>query len=76
MSVVIERLKSELTKLDSADRADLAFFLIGSLDGAEETDVETEWDAEIDRRVSEIKSGQAVGKPAEQVFAEMRAKYS
>jgi len=33
------------------------------------------WDREIVRRVEEIRNGKAVGKPAEQVFAELRDQY-
>ena len=59
MSVVVERLKSELTKLPPADRADLAFFLIDSLDETEEPDAESAWEAEIVRRVNEIHGGRS-----------------
>ncbi len=39
-------------------------------------EVESAWDAEIERRVKEIESGKAKGRPAEDILAEIRAKYS
>jgi hypothetical protein len=38
-------------------------------------DSEAAWDAELERRAAEIKSGQAIGEPASKVFAELRDKY-
>jgi putative addiction module component (TIGR02574 family) len=32
--------------------------------------------AELKRRVADIKNGKVIGKPADQVFAELREKYS
>ena len=40
-------------------------------EGAEEAS-----DAELERRAAQIKNGEAKGKPAEQVFSELRDKYS
>jgi hypothetical protein len=34
------------------------------------------WETELARRADEIRTGQAVGEPAEKVFAELRSKYS
>jgi putative addiction module component (TIGR02574 family) len=76
MSPVVDRLKSELTSLSPIERAELAHFLIHTLDSELEDGVEAAWDAELARRVEEIKSGGARGKPAEQVFAEIRARHS
>jgi putative addiction module component (TIGR02574 family) len=75
MAETLDELKGRLRTLPEADRADLAHFLIHSLDDGE-GDVEAAWEAEAARRLEELKSGLVVGKPAEQVFAELRAKYS
>jgi putative addiction module component (TIGR02574 family) len=75
MSETLEKLKSQLGELTNAEKADLAHFLIHSLD-EEDGDVEAAWDEELLRRTNEIKSGEAIGKPAEQVFSELRKKYS
>jgi putative addiction module component (TIGR02574 family) len=74
MDVTIEHYKTELRRLSVEERADLAYFLLQSLEPAEEG-AAAAWDEEIARRVAEIRSGQAAGKPAEQVFAELRAEY-
>ncbi|MGH2583430.1 MAG: addiction module protein [Dehalococcoidia bacterium] len=76
MTEAAERMKAELSRLALQDRADLASFLIHSLDEDVDTDVESAWDAELARRLTDISSGAAVGTPAETVFAELRAKYS
>ena len=34
------------------------------------------WDAELSRRVAEIKSGQVIGRPAAEVYSDLRKKYS
>lgn len=57
-------------------RADLAHELIDSLDTEIDIDVETTWDEEIEKRVAEIKSGRAKGRIAEDILAEIRAKFS
>jgi putative addiction module component (TIGR02574 family) len=76
MSTTIDRLKSELTTLSDEERAELAHFLIQTLDGEPEAQVEEAWEAEVMRRIDEIKAGTAQGKLAEQLFAELKAKYS
>jgi putative addiction module component (TIGR02574 family) len=74
MTETVEQLKSQLQQLPASDRVDLACFLLGSLE-PEESGVEEAWDAEVARRVAEIRSGQVAGKPAEQLFAELRERY-
>jgi putative addiction module component (TIGR02574 family) len=70
----VEHYKSQLKKLSPEERAELAYFLLSSLE-PEEEGAAAAWDAEISRRVAEIRSGKANGKPAEQVFAELRERY-
>ncbi len=69
----LEDFKSQLEDLSKEERADLAYFLLQTLEPAEEG--AAAWDTEISRRVDEIRSGQATGKPAEQVFVELRERY-
>lgn len=76
MTEAVERLKAELGTLTSEERADIAHFLIHTLEQEEDGDVEAAWDAELARRAAEIEEGRVTGKPAEQVFAELRKKYS
>lgn len=76
MSETAERLKTELASLSDEDRAELAHFLLESLPPEEEVADEAAWIEELNRRLEEMRSGEDPGIPAEQVFAEMRAKYS
>ncbi|HVS39109.1 MAG TPA: addiction module protein [Gemmataceae bacterium] len=75
MTDTLERLKAEAAALTGQQRAELAYFLIHSLDEQEEG-VEEAWEAEIARRIEDIEAGRVVGIPAAQVFAELREKYS
>ena len=74
MTEAAEKLKTELAALPVEDRAELARFLMESLD---ETDPgwDAAWTAELDRRWQEIESGKAVGVPGEEVFRRLREKY-
>jgi putative addiction module component (TIGR02574 family) len=76
MTETAEKLKIELSQLSTKERAELAYFLIHSLDDEVDYDVESVWDIELTRRMQEINSGIASGKPASQVFVELREKYS
>ncbi len=76
MTEAVEELKSRLESLTSRERAELAQFLIRSLDQEQDDGAESLWNIELNRRATEIKSGKSVGKPAEEVFAELREKYS
>ena len=76
MSVTAEKIRTELACLDEAERAELAHFLIQSLDQGADADAEAAWDVELARRAEEIRCGQASGEPAEKVFSELRAKHS
>ena len=76
MTDIAERLKPELARLSTQDRAALASFLLRSLDEVEDADAEAAWDVELARRAAEIKSGKAIGIPADKVFSDLREKYS
>ena len=65
----------EALALPPESRAKLARELVASLEEGSDTDVEAAWDREVEKRVAEIKRGEAQGRPAEQVLAEIRAKY-
>ena len=74
MTQAVEQLKSQAGVLSATERAELAYFLLTSLE-PEEKGVREAWRAEIARRVAEIRSGLAVGRPAEEVLAELREAY-
>jgi len=74
MTETVAELKSKVCTLSVPERADLAYFLLASLE-PEEEGAEEAWRMEIARRVSEIRSGQANGRCADEVLAELRERY-
>jgi putative addiction module component (TIGR02574 family) len=76
MTETAEKLKVELSRLSMQDRAELAYFLIHSLDEDVDDDAEIAWDAELERRMQEITKGTASSEPSSKVFAQLREKYS
>ena len=78
MSATLEKVAEEAKGLSLADRSALTRILIESLDAEPAEDlaeVEQAWQAEVEKRVDEIKSGRVKTIPAEEVFAKLRAKY-
>ena len=55
----LEKLRSEALLLTTAERAELAYALVTSLDAPADTDTVDAWDTEILRRLDEIDSGTA-----------------
>jgi len=76
MAVALDELKEQCAGLDSRQRADLAYFLLHTLEEADEEGVAEAWRAETRRRMADIRAGREVGKSADQLFAETREKYS
>ena len=58
-NTTLEKVCSEALTLSEAERAELAYNLVVSLDGPPDPDAEKAWDMEIMRRLSEIDSGTA-----------------
>jgi Putative addiction module component len=76
MTETAEKLKLQLSHLSIQERAEIALFLIHSLDENVDQDIESAWDAESAQRTQEISSGNASGEPSHQVLADLRQKYS
>lgn len=74
MNPVIDQWKTQLIALSASERVELAHFLLSSLD-LEDEDMEGEWDAEASRRIKEIQSGHATGRPVDELIAELRERY-
>ena len=74
MTDIAEKLKNEVLRLPTEDRAELAYCLIRSLD-EDDRDIQAAWELELEKRWREMESGAVVGTPAESVFAELRKKY-
>ncbi len=75
MTEAIEKLKSRLSELSAAERADPAHFLIHSLEEGADAEAGSAWDAELTRRMDEIRSGKAFGEPVDKVFFELGDKF-
>ncbi|MDJ0799282.1 MAG: addiction module protein [Calothrix sp. MO_167.B12] len=76
MSETAEKLKLELSRLSARERAELAHFLIHSLDEDIDDNIEVIWDAELTQRLEDINHKTAIGESSSQVFSELREKYS
>jgi putative addiction module component (TIGR02574 family) len=72
MDLHAEEIESAALQLTRPERARLAARLIASLDDEEE--IEAAWDAEIERRVREVDSGEVQLIPGEQVMEKMRSR--
>lgn len=76
MTETAEKLKLKLSQVSAQERAEIAHFLIQSLDRDVDNDVEAAWDTELTKRLEDIPRGTAIGEPSNQVFSELREKYS
>ena len=57
MSKATRSVCADALRLEPDTRAELAAELLASLDGPQDPDAETAWDAEIERRVAAIEAG-------------------
>lgn len=71
---VILRAKAALA-LPESERANIARRLIDSIDGPAASDAHAAWDAKWQRRLREVESGTAKGRPAADVFPAIRAQH-
>lgn len=74
MTEAVEHLKAQAINLSMPERAGLVYFLLASLELHEEG-AEGAWRTEIARRMAGIRSGSAVGRPPDEVLAELRECY-
>ena len=74
MPPTLQELKDASASLPSPERAELAHFLLQSLEPEEGGWAEA-WQEELSRRVQEIRSGQVIGVPAEDVLKALRERY-
>ena len=74
--ITVEKVRSEVMALSASERASLAHELILSLDDPAEYDLSPAREAEIQRRFDMVREGTASGRPAAEVFSDIRAKYT
>jgi putative addiction module component (TIGR02574 family) len=71
MSALLEELKATLSGLPKHERAELASYLLHTLEPADEGAAD-EWLALAERRMDDVRAGRVVGIPAEQVLESLR----
>ena len=76
MSATLAKLQAQAKQLGSEERAQLASFLLETLEPSESGDVSQAWEAEIKARWAEIERGDVELIPATKVFADIRRKLS
>jgi Putative addiction module component len=76
MHMRVEDIADEALALPSEARALLADRLVESLDPAEDGYIHGLWATEANRRLRELRSGQAIGIPGEEAVARLRQKYA
>ncbi len=74
MPDVVTELKSQAERLTVPQRAELALFLPHSLEPVEEG-APAAWQAEINSRVTDILNDAVVGRPIDDVLADLRLRY-
>ncbi len=72
MSQDLLELEQKASQLSVDERAQLALFLLETLEPAEDGDIEEAWRIEAESRLSEIERGEAHLVPAEEVFEDLR----
>jgi len=71
----VQEIQSNAMALSASERAGLAHDLIMSLDNPAHFELRPEQEREIQCRVQMVREGKATGRPAEDVFADIKAKY-
>ena len=72
----LEKVRGEVMALSASERASLAHELILSLDDPADYNLSAAQETEIQRRLKMVGEGIASGRPAAEVFADIRARYS
>jgi putative addiction module component (TIGR02574 family) len=72
----VQEVRSEIMALSASERASLAHELILSLDDPVDYELSPAQESEIQRRLTMVREGTARGRPAYEVFADIKAKYS
>lgn len=72
MNATLKQIAEEALQLAPAQRAELADFLVASLESTEPDEIQRLWLQEANRRLEEVRSGQVRTVPGEEVMAEAR----
>lgn len=71
----VQEIQSEAMSLSASERAGLAHELILSLDDPAHFELGPDQEREIQRRVRLVREGKTASRPAEDIFADIKAKY-
>ena len=74
MAATVDQLAQDALTLSDQERAELAHKLLISLDGVPDEGAEEARDQEIAKRVQKIRDGTAKGRPADQVFRDIKSR--
>ena len=74
MSQVIEDIRARIKALGAAEQTDLLRLLIADIDGPAQTESQSAWLKDAQRRQQEVIQGVVKPVPGEQVFAKLRAR--
>ena len=72
MNSTLAELEQKVTQLSADERAQLALYLLQSLEPADEGDIDEAWRVESERRLAQIESGEVQSVPGDDVFARVR----
>jgi putative addiction module component (TIGR02574 family) len=73
--LTIEKLTQDALTLPESERARLVQTLLQSLEPSIDEGVDAAWDAEVARRVESVRQCTAHGRPAGEVFRDIRARH-
>ena len=72
----IEQIEAEIMKLEPEARAELARRILANLETSSETDFPGPWVAEAERRLEDLRRGNATEAPAKEVLRRVRSRIS
>jgi putative addiction module component (TIGR02574 family) len=72
----VKEIHDQAMALSVSERASLAHDLILSLDDPSDFELSPAYEAELQRRLQMVREGTATGRPADEVFADIKAEYS
>ncbi len=75
MPATVDQLTDQALILPEEERAELAHRILLSLENGADEGVTQAWEAEIEGRVTRIRRGDAIGRPAEDVFRKIRSRH-
>ena len=73
-TLTLDQIEAAAAKLSVEEREELVRFLV-DFDGEADPDAEAAWDAEISRRLDEVRSGEVKCIPFDEVMADVKSRF-